>query len=158
MISRFSAELVTAVITAVFGLVTVLGAMEYGVGWSKSGPEPGTFPFYIGLLVTLASLGTILQTLARRRMMDRTFLTTPQLQSVLLFVLPMAAFVVVSLWLGLYVATALYIFGSMIFQGGYRAHTSALAGAGVALFLFVVLEMTFKTALLKGPLENALGL
>jgi hypothetical protein len=158
MISRFSAELVTAMITAVLGLITVFGAMEYGIGWSKSGPEPGTFPFYVGLLVTIASLGIVLQTLLRRASLNQAWLTAQQLRSVGLFVGPMVAFLIVSLWLGLYVGMALYIFGSMAFQGGYRLHTAALVGGGMAVFMYLVLEVAFKTPLLKGPLENALGL
>ena len=158
MISRFGGELVTAGITAVFGLVTTIGALEYGVGWSPSGPEPGTFPFYIGLIVTVASLGIIIQTVIQRRYINETFLTKEQLRLVALFTLPIVAFVAVSLWLGLYVAMALYISGSMKFKGGYRTHTSALIGIGMAVFMYVVLELAFKTPLLKGPLENALGL
>jgi len=158
MISRFGAELVTAAIGVIFGLVTTIGAMEYGMGWSPSGPEPGTFPFYVGLLVTAASAGIFIQTLVQRQRRDEAFLTRQQLRSVVLFTLPIVALIAASLWLGLYVAMALYIFASMTFQGGYRAHTSALVGIGMAVFMYAVLELAFKTPLLKGPLENALGL
>ncbi len=136
----------------------MIGAREFGVGWSQSGPQPGTFPFYIGLLITAASLGTLIQTIVQRRRFDEAFLSGEQLRSVALFTLPIIAFVVVSLWLGLYVAMALYIFASMTFQGGYRPLISAMVAIGIAVFLYGVLELAFKVPLLKGPLEDALGL
>jgi len=60
MITRRSAEVGMATLTALFGLATMIGAAEYGIGWSPSGPQPGTFPFAIGLLIALASIGNAL--------------------------------------------------------------------------------------------------
>jgi len=158
MISRFGAELVTAVIATVFGLTVTLGALEFGIGWSPSGPEPGAFPFYIGLLITAAGLVIIIQTLVQKRSSGEAFLTAEQLRAVASFTLPIIALVVVSPWLGLYVSMALYLFFTMTVQGGYRIYMAALVGIGMAVFMYVVLEIGFKTPLLKGPLENALGL
>ena len=158
MISRFGAELVMAVIAAVFGLIITFGALEFGVGWSPSGPEPGTFPFYVGLIVTAAGIGIILQTLIQRAHLDESFLTTAQLRSVVFFSLPIVTLVAVSLWVGLYVGMTLYLFASMKFQGGYRASTSVLVAIGMAVSLYLILEIGFQTPLLKGPLEDALGL
>ena len=148
----------TAVIATVFGLTVTFGALEFGIGWSPSGPEPGAFPFYIGLLITAAGLGIIIQTLVQKRSSAEAFLTAEQLRAVASFTLPIIGLVVVSLWLGLYVGMALYLFFTMTVQGGYRIHTAALVGIGMAVFMYVVLEIGFKTPLLKGPLENALGL
>lgn len=148
----------TAVIATVFGLTVTLGALEFGIGWSPSGPEPGAFPFYIGLLITAAGLGIIIQTVVQKRSSAEAFLTAEQLRAVASFTLPIIGLVVVSLWLGLYVGMALYLFFTMTVQGGYRIHTAALVGIGMAVFMYVVLEIGFKTPLLKGPLENALGL
>jgi len=158
MISRFGAELVMAIIVAVFGLIITLGALEFGVGWSPSGPEPGTFPFYVGLIVTVAGVGIIFQTLIQRAYRDESFLTSAQLRSVIFFSLHIVALVAVSLWVGLYVGMALYLFASMKFQGGYRAGFSALVAIGMAVSLYLILEIGFQTPLLKGPLEDALGL
>ena len=56
MISRYTAEIGTATLTAGLGLAAVVGALEFGIGWGDAGPEPGAFPFYIGLLVIAASV------------------------------------------------------------------------------------------------------
>jgi Tripartite tricarboxylate transporter TctB family len=158
MISRFHAELAAAAATAAFGLVIAVGATEFGIGWSATGPEPGTFPFYIGLLVALASLGTIAQSVVQRGSLAQVFLTREQFGAIARFVLPVVGFVAVSIPLGLYVGTALYMFGTLFFQSGYRWHAALAIAIGLPIFLYVVLEWAFAVTLLKGPLEAALGL
>lgn len=158
MIKRYGAELATAGVTAALGAITMVGAVEYGIGWGSSGPEPGTFPFYIGLIVALASVGNAVQAVVARRRYDVDFLTKAQLRSVLAFSLPILAFVVASVLLGLYVATALYLFATMIFQGKYRLRVALPVAIAVPLALYFLLEKAFQVSLLKGPLEAALGL
>src|SRR5437868_4005068 len=102
MITRFAAEIATACVTAAFGLTIAIGALEFGVGWGPSGPEAGTFPLYMGLLVTAASMVIAGQSIAQRAGLSAAFLTRDQFKSVMGFVLPMIAFVAVAMLLGLY--------------------------------------------------------
>src|SRR5690349_4633945 len=117
MISRFSAEVATALATLGLGAAAVVGSLEYGIGWGDAGPEPGTFPFYIGLLVMAASLGTLGQTLVGRSALQAVFLDRDQARRVVSFFGPVVLFVPVSIVLGLYVATALYLTLVMWLQG-----------------------------------------
>ena len=159
MISRRAAEIATALVTGAFGIVTAIGATEFGTGWSTSGPEPGAFPFYVGLMIALASAGNLLTALlANNVRLGRDFVSGEQLWLVLGFALPMAAFVVSSLFLGLYVGTALYMFGTLYFQSGYSAWRSSLIAIGLPVFFYLVIERGFQVSMLKGPLEAALGL
>ncbi|KAB0265552.1 tripartite tricarboxylate transporter TctB family protein [Microvirga brassicacearum] len=158
MISRFSAEIGTAIATAGLGLTAVVGSLEYGVGWGAAGPEPGTFPFYIGLLVTAASLVTLAQTVVGRAALQTVLVDRIQGMRVASFFGPMVLFVIASLLLGLCVATALYLTFVMWLQGGYRIAISAAAGLTAAIFFYFVLEVGFQVPLLKGPFEAALGL
>jgi hypothetical protein len=158
MLSRYAAELGTACATLALGLVILVGATEFGIGWDVSGPQPGAFPFYMGVLVAASSLGIILQTLltgAGRRVVA---LDRAQAIRVATFFAPMVAFVVGAILLGLYVATALYLFLVMRLQGGYPAWRAAVTGLGVAGFFYLVLEVWFQVPLMKGPLEAALGI
>jgi putative tricarboxylic transport membrane protein len=62
------------------------------------------------------------------------------------------------IWLiGIYVASAIYIAGFMIFQGKYRIWLAALVSIGVPVVLFVLFEIWFLVPLPKGPVENMLG-
>jgi hypothetical protein len=158
MISRYSAEVATATLTAGLGLTAVIGALEFGIGWGDAGPEAGTFPFYMGLLVIAGSIGTLVQATMGRRALQGVFLDREQAGRVASFVVPVAAFVLAALLLGLYVAAALYLAFVMRVQGGYRIATSVLSGIAIAIFFYVVLEVGFQVPLLKGPLEAAIGL
>jgi len=158
MISRFTAEIATATMTAGLGLAAVVGALEFGIGWGDAGPEPGAFPFYIGLLVIGASIGTLVQAVAGRQDLQSVFLDREQAGRVTSFFIPILVFVVIALLLGLYVATALYLTFVMWRQGGYPLVVSAASGVAAAIFFYAVLEVAFQVPLLKGPLESALGL
>jgi hypothetical protein len=158
MISRYTAEIGTATLTAGLGLAAVIGALEFGIGWGDAGPESGTFPFYMGLLVVAASIGTMIQATVGRKGLQAVFLHRAEAMRVASFFLPMAAFVVVSLLLGLYVATAFYLAFVMRVQGNYRLVVSIASGIAAAVIFYVVLEVAFQVPLLKGPLEAALGI
>lgn len=158
MISRFNAEIATSTLTAGLGLAAVIGALEFGIGWGDAGPEPGAFPFYMGLLVIGASLGTMFQAVKGRHDLQSVFLDREQAGRVASFLLPIVAFVTVAMFLGLYVATALYLTFVMWRQGRYPLIVSALSGVVAAIFFYAVLEYAFQVPLMKGPLESALGL
>lgn len=158
MISRFTAEVATAALTAALGAVIVHGALEHGIGWGSAGPEPGAFPFYIGLLIMAASIGVAVQAALQRTDLAERFLDRAQASRVVAFFIPIVLFVPGAILLGLYVATAIYLFVVMIWQGRYHPLVALVTSLGVAAFFYVVLELGFKVPLLKGPLEAALGL
>jgi hypothetical protein len=155
-VTRFAAEIVTALVTLALGAAVVLGSREYGTGWSEGGPQPGTFPFYVGLLVVAASAGNLLVALRKRQ--RAVFVSAEQARRIAAFGLPLLAFVALSLTLGFYVATAIYLAGVMRIQGKYRIAPCVAVAVGTSAFFFVVLELWFKVPLLKGPLEALLGL
>jgi len=154
--TRFTAETITALATLALGAAVVIGAREYGTGWNEGGPQPGTFPFYVGLLVVAASAGNVFLAWRKRRG-DRVFLDAAQARRVAAFGLPLLGFVALSLTAGFYVATTLYLGGVMRIQGRYRWASCIAVAVGTSAFFFVVLEVWFKVPLLKGPLEAMLG-
>lgn len=157
LLSRRSMEVATALATAAAGVAVIWGAREHDIGWDDSGPGAGYFPFRIGVLIVLASLANF--GLAIWRGGDRSaFVTIEQFKQVLSFGLPIVAFVTLSVWLGLYVATILYLFGAMVFQGGYRPLVALAVAIGVAALMRLIFPMWFKVQLLTGPLETWLGL
>ena len=154
--TRFAAELVTALVTLALGAAVVVGSLEYGVGWTEGGPQPGAFPFYVGVLVAAASFGNALLAVRKRRP-SVVFVAPEQARRIAAFGLPLLAFVALSLTLGFYVATAAYLAGVMRFQGRYRIASCIAVAVGTSAFFFVVLEIWFKVPLLKGPLESLVG-
>ncbi len=151
-------EAAAALFTAALGAAVIWGAMEHDIGWEDSGPASGYFPFRIGILIVAGSLTNLISGLRRRDDSDLPFLTTTQFRSVLSFGLPIVAFVIASLFLGLYVGTILYLAGVMIFQGGYKPLFALAIALGVAVAMRLIFPMWFKVPLLTGPLEALLGL
>lgn len=156
VVSRLAGEIVTALVTGGIGLAVAIGATEYGIAWTPAGPEPGAFPFGVGVLITAGSVVNLVQAVRRRN--GDVFVDGTHLSRIASFFIPVCLFVALSVMVGLYVATAVYLAAVMIVQGRYNPLVSAGVGVGVALFFYVVLEVWFRVPLLKGPLEAWLGL
>jgi len=72
---------------------------------------------------------------------------------VLSVLLPATLYVLVVVFLGLYVASAIYIAGFMIFLGKYPPVKSIVLSVIIAAVFFVMFEVWFKVPLYKGTLE-----
>lgn len=162
MLARWHAEVAMAVFTAAIGIITMVGAREYGTGWSSSGPEPGAFPFYMGVVILVASLANgaraALPMLRARTWADKPFLTAEQFRLVIGFTAPILGLVIASLLLGLYVGMALYLFGTLVFQNRYPLIKAGLIAVVTPVATYILIERIFKVGMLKGPLEAFLGL
>ena len=101
---------------------------------------------------------TVGKRLAGGAELTEVFLDAERGKRVLSFLLPLAAFVVLSVTLGMYAATILYLVFAMRFQGGYGWIASLATAILTAAFLYLALEKFFQIGLLKGPLEPLLGL
>ena len=157
-VSRTTMEVATALATFGLGAAVMWGAVEHDIGWGDSGPAAGYFPFRIGVLIVLGSLANLALAVWRRKEERSVFLTRERGKRVLSFALPLLAFVIISLWLGLYVGAILYLFFVMVFQGGYRPLFALGVALAVAVVMRLVFPMWFKVPLLTGPLEAMLGL
>lgn len=146
-------DAVVAAIVFVIGAVVVVEARRLGSGWTDGGPGSGYFPFYIGLIVCGSALGVLFQaTLSKQRDTD-AFVDRVQLVRVLSVILPAIAYVFAMVFLGIYLASALYITLFMIVLGKYTLLKSVLLGLGVMTFFFVLFEVWFKVSLYKGTLD-----
>jgi hypothetical protein len=156
-VTRLAAEVAAALVTLALAVAIVVGAREYGTGWTAGGPEPGAFPYYVGLIVACASVGNLIHAF---RLGDRAaiFIDAQQARRIAAFGIPLLLFVAGSVLLGFYVATILYLAIVMRVQGRYRWITCLGVAAGSAAFFFVLFEVWFRVPLLKGPLEAALGI
>ena len=158
-ISRFAVENAFALFTLAFGAAIIHGALEFSIGWGDIGPEAGYFPFRVGTLIVLASLVNLARAIVRRKALAaEVFLTREQGRHVAVFAVPVIALVGVAVGLGIYVATALYLLFMVGFVARHRSWVTIVVSLGTPLVLFLLFEYVFLTPLLKGPLENWLGL
>lgn len=156
--TRFAMEVIAALSTAAVGLVFAFGALRHGIAWTENGPAAGFFPFYIGCLIVLGSVGNLVQaTLARRRLTGE-FIPADRKNEVLVFMGSVLAFAVAVAFLGLYVSTAAYLLVVGVWKAKLRLPRALALGLGTALFFFVCFEYAFKLPLPKGPLLGLFGI
>ena len=153
VVKNCTVDTVVAAILFVIGAVVVFEARRLGAGWTSDGPGAGYFPFYIGLIVCLSALGVIYQARAPKTRDEDTFVDQVQLGRVLSVLLPAMVYVLGIWFLGLYVASVIYIALFMIILGKYSPIKSATVAVGVIALFFMMFEVWFKVPLYKGTLE-----
>lgn len=148
-------EVVAAAVLAAIGFLAVADSLRIGIAWGAEGPQSGTFPFWIGSLLILSSLATLLR--AAFTPSRAMFASFAELRSITRILLPAAVFVVAIQVIGLYVPAALLIAWFMVRLGDHGLVVSLVSGAAAAVIVFVVFETWFLVALPKGPVEAMLG-
>ena len=114
-ISTRSVELAVALLFVAAGAVVIIDSLRVGITWAEDGPRAGYFPFYIGCLLAFAGVWVTVQTILRWRTLEGdTFVTKERLKPVFLMLLPTIGFVILIAWLGLYVASFIYIAGFVL--------------------------------------------
>jgi hypothetical protein len=152
-IRSVSVEAAVAAILLLFGLVTAYESWRLGARWTDDGPGAGYFPFYIALVICFASAGILLKALRARDGDTEIFVDRQSLRRVLQVLIPAALYVLAVQFVGIYVASALYIALFMVLLGKYAWHRALPVGLGVSVFFFFMFEVWFKVPLFKGALD-----
>ena len=150
-----TAEFVTASILILLGGVVIFDAVRLGVGWGTDGPRSGFFPFWLALIMVIACGIIILQ--AFWRSSREVFVTREQLGPVLQVFWPAAAMVLLMRFVGLYVASALYIGFYMRWVGRHSWFAVVMLSVAIPVITFLTFELWFLVPMPKGPLEAWLG-
>ncbi len=155
-------DAVTAVIIFLIGAVVIWDSYRLGSKWGSDGPEAGYFPFYIGLILCIASLVNFVS--AVREKGSKSFVSVSSLKMILSVIVPTLFYVCLiggvgpMPALGIYVASTIFISLFMKWLGKYAWPITVAVSVGVPVVFFVLFEIWFKVPLPKGPLEAALGL
>ncbi|SRR5581483_4350608 len=153
------ADAVTA--TCLLGLALVVAGegLRLGIGWGSDGPESGFFVFYLGIVLAVAAATVLAQALllADAPLYRKPFVGGGQLTPVLKVAVPAAAMVLLTHWLGLYVAGAVYLAGYMRWIGRHSWPLTVALSVGIPVVTFLVFEIWFLVPMPKGPLEAWLG-
>ena len=148
-----SVDAVVAAVLFAVGAVVVVQARALGAGWTSDGPGSGYFPFYIGLILCIASAGILYQAVASKKRDTGAFVDREQFVRVLSVFVPAIFFVVAITFVGIYIASAVYIAVFMVVLGKYPAWKAALIGVLVSAAFFAMFEVWFKVPLYKGTLD-----
>ena len=153
-----TAEIAVAAAFFVFGAIVVFDSVRLGARWVADGPQPGYFPFYLGLIVCISAVVTLVLALRMPEEQNRTFVERGQLKLVLSVLIPSVLYVALVGWLGLYVSAVLFIAFFMRWLGKYPWWKVAAVSLGNSIVFFLIFERWFLVPLPKGPLESLLGL
>jgi putative tricarboxylic transport membrane protein len=152
------AELVVALLVMAGGAVVIVDSLRVGIAWAEDGPRAGYFPFFIGCILVLTAGWIAGKTIARwNKLGGKTFVSQSELRPVLSMLLPTIVYVFLIWLIGIYVASAIYIAGFMMWQGKFKWLPALVASVGVPVALFLLFEVWFLVPLPKGPLEHLLG-
>jgi Tripartite tricarboxylate transporter TctB family len=152
-VPTYIVEAVVAVLIVLAGAVVIQGSWKLGSGWTSDGPGAGYFPFYIGAILCISGAGILVQTLLPKNRSHEIFVDSEQLKRVLSVLLPALIYVLVVQFIGLYVASALYIALFMIILGKYSKVKSVITALVVVVLFFMMFEVWFKVPLFKGMFD-----
>jgi putative tricarboxylic transport membrane protein len=150
-----TADLTTALVLMTGGVLVIWDSLRLGIGWGTDGPQSGFFPFWLAVLLIVSCVAIAVQ--ARRKGSRAPFVTRAQLKPVLTTLLPSAGFVVLTQFIGLYVATAIFMGFYMRWIGRYAWVAVVLVSVLFPVLTFLVFERWFLVPMPKGPLEAWLG-
>ncbi len=152
-----SMELVVSGLFMLLACLVMYDSWRVGIGWAFDGPQAGYFPFYIGVIMFISSAATFLINLLTKHPDLSNFVSRPALWLVLQVLVPAIVYVAIMYFIGIYVASFLFITFFMTWLGRYSIAKSVAVGFIIPFILFWVFEVAFLIPLPKGPLEAALG-
>jgi putative tricarboxylic transport membrane protein len=156
-LSHNAVDAIAAAVIFALGVVMMFDNYRIGAGWASDGPESGYFPFRIGAILCVASLVVMARSLFGRQKNLEIFVSRERFKPVLLVLLPTAVYVLAIQFLGIYVASTLFIAAFMRVMDKSSWIKTLLVAIGVNLLLFWMFEIQFMVPLPKGPLEALFG-
>jgi hypothetical protein len=154
IVSGRTLEAGTASITGAFGAAVVISSLDNGIGWGADGVDAGTFPFIVGLIILGGSIFNLVQGWLQAR---DVILRPSELKRLAALFVSATIYVGVIPLIGMYVASAFYVFGALAWHKRGSLLFAGLAALATAVALYLIFEVTFQISLPRGALGDALG-
>ena len=151
------AEMIVAVIIFLVGVVMMMDSQRIGIGWAVDGPKGGYFPFRTGAILSISSVVIFLRALFGKHRNYELFFPWDRFKRVLYVLIPTVLYVLVTQFIGIYVASAVFIGGFMRAMAKFSWLKVILVSVGISVALFWMFEIQFLVPLPKGPLESLFG-
>jgi putative tricarboxylic transport membrane protein len=155
-----SAEIAVAALFFLAGAIVIKDSVRLGFGWHEvHGPQPGYFPFYVGLIICICAVINLARALfVLRGTKNKPFVEREQLKLVLTVLVPTAIYAAAVAWTGIYAASVVFIAFFMRWLGKYAWWKVITVSLVTVVVFYVIFEIWFKVPLPKGPLESWVGL
>jgi len=155
--AKRTVETVTLSLILAFSLLMMYDNWRTGARWESTGPQAGYFPFYVSLIMAGACAFGLVNEIRKWSTKGEPFVRRNQFKRVLQVFIPTLAFVPLTQWLGLYVASFALVAGFMYFIGRIKAWKSVVTGYVFSALMFAIFEVAFNVIMPKGPLERLFG-
>ena len=156
-VSTRAMEIVVSGLFVAAACLVMYDNWRIGARWGEDGPQAGYFPFYIGVIMFVASAVTLADEPPRPRGKPIELRRRSELVRVLQVFVPTVIYVLLIGFLGLYVSSAIFIAFFMAWLGKYPLYKIVPVAILIPVALFFMFEVWFLVPLPKGPLETALG-
>jgi|SRR3990172_3169537 len=152
-----AAEKIVAATIFLVGVIMMMEGYRIGIGWASDGPQAGYFPFRTGAIISISSVVVFLKALFGKDRKDELFVSWDRFKLVLCVLIPAILYVLVTQFIGIYVASALFIGGFMRAMAGFSWLKIIVVSICISVMLFLMFEIQFMVPLPKGPLESLFG-
>lgn len=156
-LAHTTVETIVAIGIFALGVVMMFDSVRVGAGWAPDGPQSGYFPFRIGAIMCLASAVVAFQSLRGKQRDGAEFASRERFRRVLQVLVPTAIYVLAIQFVGMYVASTIFIAAFMRVMDKSSWLKTIVVSVGVNVVLFWMFEIQFSVPLRKGPLEALLG-
>lgn len=157
LVSTRTMDIAVALLMIAAAAVVISDSLRVGIGWRENeGPRAGYFPFYIGIILGVASAVNLLRAVLDTKGGQATFTTAPALRQVLLVLVPLLVYVGAVAFIGIYVASAIYMALFMWYFGKYPLWRGAIIGVAQSFAFLLMFEIWFLVPLPTGPLDEPL--
>lgn len=156
-LSQSHVDAIAAVVIFGIGVVMIVDNSKLGAGWAADGPEGGYFPLRVGVILCLAACAVLFKALFGKARDAKVFVTWDRLRLVLMVLVPTMAYVLATQFVGIYVASAIFVGAFMRVMDKRSWLKVFLVSGGVSAALFWLFEIQFMVPLPKGPLEALFG-
>lgn len=150
-------EIVVALVLLGGCALVISDSVRIGFGWLEGeGPAPGYYPFWVAMILGVSSLVNLVSAL-RGNGAGEIFVSMRPFGRVLAVLIPSLIYVGAIGYIGIYIASGIFIFVFMIAVGRENPFKAISVGAIVPIVLFFMFEKWFLVPLPKGPFEAWLG-
>jgi putative tricarboxylic transport membrane protein len=153
LLTSRTVEIVVALLLLAGCAVVIYDSVRLGFNWNEGeGPAPGYFPFYIAVILGISSLINLLAAL-RGHGAGEIFVSARPFGRVLAVLIPSLVYVGLIQYLGIYLASAIFITLFMVAVGRENPLKALGVGLLVPFALFFMFERWFLVPLPKCSIE-----
>lgn len=149
-----TAELVMAVLMALLSIAFMVKAAELNIGWVKDrGPGAGAWPFWLATGMLLCCIATLIRWFLRKTPESRStdpFISSSALTMVSLTVAALAALLLLTPWISIYLALMLFLIFYLRFMGGHGWGSTIAITIAMPVVVFCLFEWALTISLPKG--------